>query len=145
MASPELPHCDTPAAVLAFAQRRRAAAQRAEIDVLEAALVWASMHPEESVSTGSTNGVSTGSTNGASGLVFGELAVPLAGEGAPLVAEFAPMEFGAALGMSTDSARWAAARRRCANASTAAGVSQWGSSGEAMPHSTRTHVRCESG
>jgi len=105
MASPELPHCDTPAAVLAFAQRRRAAAQRAEIDVLEAALVWASMHPEESVSTGSTNGVSTGSTNGASGLVFGELAVPLAGEGAPLVAEFAPMEFGAALGMSTDSAR----------------------------------------
>ncbi|WP_166390954.1 HNH endonuclease signature motif containing protein [Nocardioides ochotonae] len=39
------------------------------------------------------------------GLVFGEVAVPLAGEGAPLVAEFAPMEFGAALGMSTDSAR----------------------------------------
>ncbi|WP_166136780.1 DUF222 domain-containing protein [Nocardioides ochotonae] len=97
MASPELPECDTPAAVLAFAQRRRAAAQRAEIDVVEAALVWASMHPEESVSE-----VSTGSTNG---LVFGEGAVPLAGEGAPLVAEFAPMEFGAALGLSTDSAR----------------------------------------
>ncbi|MQW75670.1 DUF222 domain-containing protein [Nocardioides sp. dk4132] len=38
MASPELPDCDTPAAVLAFAQRRRAAAQRAEIDVVEAAL-----------------------------------------------------------------------------------------------------------
>ncbi|WP_166139896.1 HNH endonuclease signature motif containing protein [Nocardioides ochotonae] len=100
MADHELPDCDTPAAVLAFAQRRRAAAQRAEIDVLEAALVWASMHPEESVSTSSTNGA--GSANG---LVFGELAVPLAGEGAPLVAEFAPIEFGAALGMSTDSAR----------------------------------------
>ncbi|NPC95178.1 DUF222 domain-containing protein [Nocardioides sp. zg-DK7169] len=100
MADSELPDCDTPAAVLAFAQRRRAAAQRAEIGVLEAALVWASMHPEESVSTGSTDGA--GSTNG---LVFGELAVPLAGEGAPLVAEFAPIEFGAALGMSTDSAR----------------------------------------
>jgi len=99
MADSELPECDTPAAVLAFAQRRRAAAQRAEIDVLEAALVWAAMHP---VSTGSTDGVSTSSTNG---LVFGELAVPLAGEGAPLVAEFAPMEFGAALGLSTDSAR----------------------------------------
>ena len=94
MATPELPDCDTPAAVLAFAQRRRAAAQRAEIDVLEAALVWAAMHPEESVVEAP-----------ASGLVFGELAVPLAGEGAPLVAEFAPMEFGAALGMSTDSAR----------------------------------------
>ncbi|MQW76546.1 HNH endonuclease [Nocardioides sp. dk4132] len=94
MASPELPDCDTPAAVLAFAQRRRAAAQRAEIEVLEAALVWASMHPEESVAEAPTTG-----------LVFGELAVPLAGEGAPLVAEFAPMEFGAAIGMSTDSAR----------------------------------------
>ncbi|WP_166139260.1 HNH endonuclease [Nocardioides ochotonae] len=35
----------------------------------------------------------------------GELAVPLAGEGTPLVAEFAPMEFGAALGLSTDAAR----------------------------------------
>ncbi|WP_166390956.1 hypothetical protein [Nocardioides ochotonae] len=52
MADPELPECDTPAAVLAFAQRRRAVAQRAEIDVLEAALVWASMHPEESVADG---------------------------------------------------------------------------------------------
>ena len=56
--------------------------------------MWAAMHPEESVAEAST-----------SGLVFGELAVPLAGEGAPLVAEFAPMEFGAALGMSTDAAR----------------------------------------
>ena len=43
MASPELPDCDTPAAVLAFARRRQAAAQRAEVDVLEAALVWAAM------------------------------------------------------------------------------------------------------
>ena len=94
MADSELPDCDTPAAVLAFAQSRRAAAQRAEIDVLEAALAWAAMHPEESVADAP-----------AAGLVFGELAVPLAGEGAPLVAEFAPMEFGAALGMSTDSAR----------------------------------------
>ncbi|WP_166134866.1 HNH endonuclease signature motif containing protein [Nocardioides ochotonae] len=95
MADPELPDCDSPAAVLAFAQARRAAAQRAEIDVLEAALVWASMHPEESVA----DQIPT------TGLVFGELAVPLAGEGTPLVAEFAPMEFGAALGLSTDSAR----------------------------------------
>ncbi|WP_166133865.1 HNH endonuclease signature motif containing protein [Nocardioides ochotonae] len=95
MASSELPDCDSPAAVLAFATARRAVAQRAEIDVLEAALVWASMHPEESVADAAPT----------TGLMFGELAVPLAGEGAPLVAEFAPMEFGAALGMSTDSAR----------------------------------------
>ena len=70
MADSELPDCDTPAAVLAFAQCRRAAAQRAEIDVLEAALVWAAMHPEESVVEAP-----------ASGLVFGELAVPLGGRG----------------------------------------------------------------
>ncbi|NPC96167.1 HNH endonuclease signature motif containing protein [Nocardioides sp. zg-DK7169] len=95
MADSELPDCDTPAAVLAFAQSRRAAAQRAEIDVLEAALAWAAMHPEESVADAAPR----------TGLVFGELAVPLAGEGAPLVAEFAPMEFGAAIGMSTDAAR----------------------------------------
>ncbi|NPC99079.1 HNH endonuclease signature motif containing protein [Nocardioides sp. zg-DK7169] len=95
MADSELPDCDTPATVLAFAQSRRAAAQRAEIDVLEAALVWASMHPEESVADAAPT----------SGLVFGEVAVPLTGEGTPLVAEFAPIEFGAALGMSTDSAR----------------------------------------
>ncbi|WP_166134078.1 HNH endonuclease signature motif containing protein [Nocardioides ochotonae] len=57
-------------------------------------MVWAAMHPEESV----VEAPSTGS-------VFGEVAVPLAGEGTPLVAEFAPMEFGAALGMSTDGAR----------------------------------------
>ncbi|NPC97382.1 HNH endonuclease signature motif containing protein [Nocardioides sp. zg-DK7169] len=95
MASPELPECDTPAAVLAFAQEQRAAVQRGEVLILEAALVWAAMHPEESVADAAPT----------TGLVFGELAVPLAGEGTPLVAEFAPMELGAALGMSTDSAR----------------------------------------
>ncbi|NPC98892.1 HNH endonuclease signature motif containing protein [Nocardioides sp. zg-DK7169] len=95
MASPELPDCDTPAAVLAFAQEQRAAVQRGEVLILEAALVWAAMHPEESVADAAPT----------TGLVFGELAVPLAGEGTPLVAEFAPMELGAALGMSTDAAR----------------------------------------
>ncbi|MQW74733.1 DUF222 domain-containing protein [Nocardioides sp. dk4132] len=94
MADHELPDCDTPAAVLTFAQAQRAAVQRAEFLVLEAALVWAAMHPAESVSTSPTTG-----------WIFGEVAVPLGGEGTPLVAEFAPMELGAALGMSTDAAR----------------------------------------
>ncbi|NPC98872.1 HNH endonuclease signature motif containing protein [Nocardioides sp. zg-DK7169] len=97
MASPELPDCDTPAAVLAFVEAQRAAAQAAEVKVLQGALAWAAMHPEELVSTSSTNGVA--------GLIFAEIAVPLAGEGTPLVAEFAPMELGAALGLSTDSAK----------------------------------------
>ena len=96
MASPELPDSGSPAAVLAFVQEQRAAAQRAEVLVLEGALLWAAMHP---VSTSSTNGGSTG------GWLFAEVAVPLGGEGTPLVAEFAPMELGAALGMSTDAAR----------------------------------------
>ncbi|WP_166390462.1 HNH endonuclease signature motif containing protein [Nocardioides ochotonae] len=95
MADPELPDCDTPAAVLAFAQCRRAAVQRAEFDVLDAALAWAAMHPAESVSDAAST----------DGWIFAEVAVPLGGEGTPLVAEFAPMELGAALGMSTDSAR----------------------------------------
>ena len=95
---PELPDCDTPAAVLAFAQAQRAAAQRAEARLLEAALVWADLHPEESLTTP----VGGGDPGPA---LFAEVAVPLAGEGTPLVAEFAPMELGAALGMSTDSAR----------------------------------------
>ena len=91
MASPDLPDCGSPAAVLAFARQRRADAQAAEVDVLRAALAWADLHPAESVEPGP---------------VFGrELVVPLAGEGAPEVAEFAPMERGAALGVSTDSAR----------------------------------------
>ncbi|MQW75626.1 DUF222 domain-containing protein [Nocardioides sp. dk4132] len=92
MADSELPDCDTPAAVLAFAQSQRAAVQRAEFLVLEAALAWAAMHPAESVSTQTPT----------VGWIFGEVAVPLGGEGTPLVAEFAPM---AALGMSTDAAR----------------------------------------
>ncbi|WP_166138087.1 HNH endonuclease signature motif containing protein [Nocardioides ochotonae] len=95
MADHELPECDTPAAVLAFAQEQRAAAQRAEFGVLEAALVWAAMHPAESISPQAP----------AAGWIFAEVAVPLGGEGTPLVAEFAPMELGAALGISTDAAR----------------------------------------
>ncbi|NPC97765.1 HNH endonuclease signature motif containing protein [Nocardioides sp. zg-DK7169] len=95
MADHELPDCDTPAAVLAFAQEQRAAVQRGEVLILQAALAWAAMHPEETVADATPT----------TGLVFGELAVPLAGEGTPLVAEFAPMELGAALGMSTDGAR----------------------------------------
>ncbi|WP_166133566.1 HNH endonuclease signature motif containing protein [Nocardioides ochotonae] len=95
MADPELPDCDTPAAVLAFAQEQRAAAHRAEFGVLEAALAWAAMHPAESISPQAP----------AAGWIFAEVAVPLGGEGTPLVAEFAPMELGAALGISTDSAR----------------------------------------
>ncbi|MDO9497931.1 MAG: hypothetical protein Q7J48_19665, partial [Nocardioides sp.] len=36
---------------------------------------------------------------------FGDHGIPLAGDGAPWVSEFAVMELGAALGVSTDSAK----------------------------------------
>ena len=98
MAFHELPDSGSPAAVLAFVQEQRAAAQQAEVLVLEGALAWADLHPDETVTT-PTGGGDAGPA------LFAEVAVPLAGEGTPLVAEFAPMELGAALGMSTDSAR----------------------------------------
>src|SRR3989337_625960 len=88
------PDLDTAAAVLGFARDRRAAADRAEADVLFAAVTWAEQHPPESVDLAATWVCGGGDTG-----------LPLAGPGAPLVAEFCVAEFAAALGRSTDSGR----------------------------------------
>ncbi len=88
------PDLDSASAVLGFARDRRAAADRAEADVLFAAVTWAEQHPPESVELAAT-WVSGG----------GDTGLPLAGPGAPLVAEFCIAEFAAALGRSTDSGR----------------------------------------
>jgi hypothetical protein len=40
---------DSPADVLAFARERRSAADRAEADLLQAAVTWADQHPAESL------------------------------------------------------------------------------------------------
>src|SRR4051794_22322098 len=85
---------DTEGAVLAFARDSRVAADRAESDLLVAAVTWAEQHPPESI-----HQAATWSTRG------GECRLPLAGEGAPLVAEFCIAGFGAAIGRSSDSAR----------------------------------------
>ncbi len=85
---------DTPADVLGFARDRRAAANAAEADVLLAAVTWAEQHPPESIHTASTWVAGGGDTG-----------LPLAGPGAPLVAEFCLAEFAAALGVSTDAGR----------------------------------------
>ncbi len=63
---------------------------------LELALVWARLHP-----------CPVGGTPAHWGEVdlHGETVCPLAGPGAPWVAEFAPADLGAALGLSTDAAR----------------------------------------
>ncbi len=89
----ELP--DTASAVLAFARSRRVEADRAEAEVLVAACAWADLHPGESVDAAAAFLIPGGS----------EHEEPVAGPGAPLVAEFCVAEFGAVIGISTVSAK----------------------------------------
>jgi 5-methylcytosine-specific restriction endonuclease McrA len=94
-ADPSLVELDSPGEVLRFARDRRAAADRAEADVLLAAVAWAEQHPPESIEEAATwfaPGV-------------GDTGLTLAGEGAPLVAEFCIAELSLALGVSTDAGR----------------------------------------
>ncbi len=79
--------------VLGFVRSQRHAAEVAEAAVLAGAVLWAEQHPAESIS------------EAASWVTGGESALPLAGVGAPLVAEFCVAEFAAALGMSSESGR----------------------------------------
>ena len=81
-----VPELDTASAVLAFARDRRAAADAAEVDLLGAACAWADLHPAESIGEA---------------VRFGDTPVPVAGPGAPLVAEFCVAEFAAAVGLPT--------------------------------------------
>ncbi len=85
---------DSAAAVLEFARDSRAAADRAEADVLLAAVTWAEQHPPESIYVAATWSIPGADTE-----------LVLAGEGAPLVCEFSVAEFALALGMSTDSGK----------------------------------------
>ncbi|MGH3444346.1 MAG: hypothetical protein ACRDPB_03115 [Nocardioidaceae bacterium] len=86
------------AAALVEAAGCRAAADAAEARLLAVAAHWADLHPV--LEGGEPDGYATGT------LVNGvEELVPLAGEGTPLVAEFAAAEFAATLGMSSDAGR----------------------------------------
>ena len=84
---------DSPSDVLAFARTRRADADRAEADVLTAAVVWAEQHPPESIHEAAT------------WIGGGETGLLLAGPGAPMVAEFCIAEFALAIGKSTDAGK----------------------------------------
>jgi Domain of unknown function (DUF222) len=98
-AIPVLGELDSPGDVLAFARERRVVADRAEADLLQAAVVWASQHPAESLEAAEvfrTAGYAGG---------FGDTAIPIAGPGSPLVAEFSVAEFAAAVGMSTEAGK----------------------------------------
>src|SRR3954470_23825713 len=81
---------DTAAGVLAFARDRRRAADAAEADLLQDAVIWADLHPAESIGEA---------------VRFGDTPVPVAGPGAPLVAEFCVAEFAAAVGLPTETGK----------------------------------------
>jgi hypothetical protein len=81
-------------ALLALARDRRTAENRAAADLLLVAARWADLHPPESIHSAATFAVP--------GCEHEE---PIAGEGAPLVAEFCIAELGAVLGMSSTSAK----------------------------------------
>ena len=82
--------------VVAEARAVRAALVAGEVRVLELAAEWARLHPVP-------EGGAAASWE-QSGL-YAETTAPLAGAGTPSVAEFAPLELSAALGLSHDAAR----------------------------------------
>src|SRR5919112_457328 len=86
---------ETPAGVLAAARARRAEADRAEADLLQLAVEWAVMHPAESIEEAETIRLRG----------FGDTGIPVAGPGAPLVAEFSIAEFAAAVGLPTEAGK----------------------------------------
>ncbi|MDQ6641575.1 MAG: HNH endonuclease, partial [Actinomycetota bacterium] len=83
------PDLDTAAAVLDWTRARRADADRAEADLLRAAVRWSDLHPAESIHDAAVMER------------FGDQAIAIAGPGAPLVSEFAVAEFASAMKLPT--------------------------------------------
>jgi uncharacterized protein YjbI with pentapeptide repeats len=83
------------ATVLAAARAAKAAEHRAAADVLEQVIEWARLHEVTEVDQAATWWAGRGQDTG----------IPLAGEGAPLVSEFAVAELATALGLSAGSGR----------------------------------------
>ena len=84
---------DTATAVLAAARADQQVADAAEARLLQHTVEFAAMHSVDSMEDAAFH-------DG-----FGDQPMPLAGEGAPLVAEFAVTEFAAAIGRSTESGK----------------------------------------
>src|SRR3954466_12102099 len=82
-------------AVLAAARAARHAENAAAAQVLAQAVEWAHLHPVTDLHDASTVLVERGQDTG----------IPIAGDGAPLVSEFAVAEFAAALGLSSGAGR----------------------------------------
>lgn len=92
--SPSMPvvSLDAPDEVLWFARDCRRTADLAEAQLLQAALAWADQHPAESLMDATV-------------LPGADVPIAIAGEGAPLVAEFCIAEFAAGVGMTTEAGR----------------------------------------
>ena len=86
------PQLDTAAAVLAAVRESRSIADREEARILTLAVDWAAMHSVDSLDDAACDW-------------FGNQPIPIAGEGAPLVAEFCVAEFALAIDRSTDAGR----------------------------------------
>lgn len=82
--------------LLALARDRKAAEDRAAADLLAVAARWADLHPPESIHDGASFSIPSAGR---------EHEEPIAGEGAPLVAEFCLAELGGVLGVSTTAAK----------------------------------------
>src|SRR3954447_7637920 len=83
------------AAVLASARRARATANAAEAQLLADAVTWAHLHTVSDPDDAATWWVPEGRDTG----------IPIAGDGCPLVSEFAIGEFATALGLTDGSGR----------------------------------------
>ncbi len=83
------PELDTAAAVLDAVRSDRALADAAESRILQAAVTWAAMHSTDSIDDAACDW-------------FGDQPIPVAGEGAPLVAEFSIAELATALRLPAD-------------------------------------------
>ena len=91
---PSIGDLENPLDVLAYARSRQQATDLAQTELFLAAVTWAEQHPPESIDEAAT-WIAAG----------GDTGLPLAGPGAPLVAEFCIAEFALAIGRSTDSGR----------------------------------------
>ena len=86
------PELDTAAAVLDAVRSDRSVADAAESRILQAAVTWAAMHSVDSIDDAACDW-------------YGDQPIPLAGPGAPLVAEFSIAEFAIAVGLSHEAGK----------------------------------------
>jgi hypothetical protein len=91
---------DDAAGVLAFARSRRAIADRAEAEMLQAAVQWAVIHPAETLDDAESYATRVHVAG------VDEQPLPLAGPGAPLIREFTVAEFATAIGVGTETGKY---------------------------------------